>query len=330
MKDILNRLSQYNTLSQAEAKEILMRIGQGEFNNSHLAAFMTMFMMRPVTVEELSGFRDALMELCVPIDLSSYDGMDLCGTGGDGKNTFNISTLSAFVVAACGQNVVKHGNYGVSSKCGSSNLLEHFGYEFTNEQSELEKQLDKSGICFLHAPKFHPAMRHVGPIRKELGVKTFFNMLGPLVNPARPKKQMAGVFDHELARIYAYLFQDTDVQFGIVYDLEGYDECSLTGQTKVFSNKGEAVVNPKDFKLDRIEANEIYGGESIEEAAKIFTDILKGEGTKAQNQVVFANTALALQAAGKHEDLTDGVQAAEEAIRSGAAYKVFKELLILN
>jgi anthranilate phosphoribosyltransferase len=327
MKDILNRLALYNTLSTAEAKEILLRIGQGEFNNSHLAAFMAMFMMRPVTVEELSGFRDALMELCIPIDLSAYDGMDLCGTGGDGKNTFNISTLSAFVVAASGQNVVKHGNYGVSSKCGSSNLLEHFGYEFTSEQSELEKQLDKVGICFLHAPKFHPAMRHVGPIRKELGVKTFFNMLGPLVNPARPKKQMAGVFDHELARIYAYLFQDSDVQFGIVYDLEGYDECSLTGQTKVFSNSGEAVINPQDFNLKKISAEQIYGGETIEAAAKIFVDILKGDGTEAQNQVIYANTALALQAAGKHHSLADGAQVAKETIESGAALKVFNQLL---
>ncbi len=327
MKEILNRLALYNTLTQEEAKEILLRIGQGEFNNSHLAAFMAMFMMRPVTVEELSGFRDALMELCIPINLSDYDGMDLCGTGGDGKNTFNISTLSAFVVAATGQNVVKHGNYGVSSKCGSSNLLEHFGYEFTNEQSELEKQLDKVGICFLHAPKFHPAMRHVGPIRKELGVKTFFNMLGPLVNPAKPKKQMAGVFDHELARIYAYLFQDSDVQFGIIYDLEGYDECSLTGQTKVFSNSGEAVINSHDFNLPKISAEQIYGGETIEEAAKIFVDILKGDGTEAQNQVVYANTALALQAAGKYPSLVDGAEAAKEIIKSGAGFKVFNQLL---
>ncbi|PTB97832.1 anthranilate phosphoribosyltransferase [Marivirga lumbricoides] len=327
MKEILNKLSQYNILTQEEAKEILLRIGKGEFNNSHLAAFMAMFMMRPVTVEELGGFRDALMELCVPIDLSAYDGMDLCGTGGDGKNTFNISTLSAFVVAACGQNVVKHGNYGVSSKCGSSNLLEHFGYEFTNQQDILEKQLNEAGICFLHAPKFHPAMKHVGPIRKELGIKTFFNMLGPLVNPAKPKKQMAGVFDHELARIYAYLFQETDVKYGVVYDLAGYDECSLTSQTKVFSNTGEAVITPEDFNLNKFLAEEIYGGETIEEAASIFVSILKGEGTNAQNQVVYANTALALQAAGKYTDLKEGALAAREAIRSGKAIEIFNKLI---
>jgi len=327
MKELINRLSQYNTLTKEEAKAIFLRIGQGEFNNSELAAFMTLFMIRPVTVEELSGFRDGLMELRVPIDLSAYDGMDLCGTGGDGKNTFNISTMSAFVVAACGQNVVKHGNYGVSSKCGSSNLLEHFGYEFTNEQSELEKQLETSGICFLHAPKFHPAMRFVGPIRKELGVKTFFNMLGPLVNPALPKKQMAGVFSHELARIYSYLFQESDAQYSVVYDLEGYDECSLTGETKVFSSTGEQIVKPSDFGLDTIKAEAIHGGETIEEAAKIFTDILKGEGTKAQNSVVYANSALALIAAGKYDSLLDATEAAKEAVESGKALQVFKTLL---
>jgi anthranilate phosphoribosyltransferase len=327
MKDILNRLSQYNTLSKEEAKNILMRIGKGEFNNSHLAAFMAMYMMRPITVEELTGFREALMELCVPIELSAYDGMDLCGTGGDGKNTFNISTLSAFVVAACGQNVVKHGNYGVSSKCGSSNLLEFFGYEFTSEQDVLEKQLETAGICFLHAPKFHPAMRFVAPIRKELGIKTFFNMLGPLVNPAKPKKQLAGVFDHELARIYSYLFQETDTDFSIVYDLNGYDECSLTGSTKVFSNKGEAVVRPQDFNLSKIEASAIKGGETIEEAAEIFVTILKGAGSAAQQQVVCANAALALHTAGKVNSLSDGKQMAEEAILSGRAMGIFKQLI---
>lgn len=327
MKEILNRLSRFNTLSKEEAQDILTRIGQGEFNNSHLAAFMAMYMMRPITVDELSGFRAALMELCMPIDLSAYDGMDLCGTGGDGKNTFNISTLSAFVVAACGQHVVKHGNYGVSSKCGSSNLLEHFGYEFTNEQGELERQLETSGICFLHAPKFHPAMRFVAPIRKELGIKTFFNMLGPLVNPAKPKKQLAGVFDHELARIYNYLFQETDADFSIVYDLNGYDECSLTGSTKVFTNKGEQIVKPNDFQLNKINAEKIAGGDSIEEAAKIFTTILEGKGNSEQQSVVYANTALALQTAGKCETLEEGKSMAEEAILSGKALSIFKKLM---
>jgi len=326
MKKILDQLANYHTLSQQEAKDILLKIGKDEYNQAELASFLTLFMIRPITVDELSGFRSALMELCIPVDLSAYDGIDLCGTGGDGKNTFNISTLSAFVVAACGQNVVKHGNYSVSSSCGSSDVLEHIGYEFTNEQSELEKELETCGICFLHAPKFHPAMRFVGPVRKQLGVKTFFNMLGPLVNPARPKKQLAGVFNHELARIYTYLLQETDVDFSVIYDLKGYDECSLTGSTKVFSRANEAILNPVDFDLETVTADELKGGESVADTADDFINILKGKGTKAQNSVIYANAALALQTAGKYKTLTDAKVAAEEALRSGKAFDILQRL----
>ena len=326
MKKILDQLANYHTLSQQEAKDILLKIGRDEYNQAELASFLTLFMIRPITVDELSGFRSALMELCIPVDLSAYDGIDLCGTGGDGKNTFNISTLSAFVVAACGQNVVKHGNYSVSSSCGSSDVLEHIGYEFTNEQSELDKELETCGICFLHAPKFHPAMRFVGPVRKQLGVKTFFNMLGPLVNPARPKKQLAGVFNHELARIYTYLLQDTDVDFSVIYDLNGYDECSLTGSTKVFSRANEAILNPVDFDLETVTADELKGGESVADTADDFINILKGKGTKAQNSVIYANAALALQTAGKYKTLTDAKAAAEEALQSGKAYDILQRL----
>ena len=326
MKETLDLLANYHTLSQKEAKDILLKIGKDEYNQAELASFLTLFMIRPITVDELSGFRSALMELCIPVDLSAYDGIDLCGTGGDGKNTFNISTLSAFVVAACGQNVVKHGNYSVSSNCGSSNVLEHIGYEFSNQQEQLEKELETCGICFLHAPKFHPAMRFVGPVRKQLGVKTFFNMLGPLVNPAKPKKQLAGVFNHELARIYTYLLQDTDVDFSVIYDLNGYDECSLTGSTKVFSRENEAILNPVDFDLETVTADELKGGESVAATADDFINILKGKGTKAQNSVIYANAALALQTAGKFEKLTDAKAAAEEALQTGKAFDILQRL----
>ena len=326
MKETLDLLANYHTLSQKEAKDILLKIGKDEYNQAELASFLTLFMIRPITVDELSGFRSALMELCIPVDLSAYDGIDLCGTGGDGKNTFNISTLSAFVVAACGQNVVKHGNYSVSSNCGSSNVLEHIGYEFSNQQEQLEKELETCGICFLHAPKFHPAMRFVGPVRKQLGVKTFFNMLGPLVNPARPKKQLAGVFNHELARIYTYLLQDTDVDFSVIYDLNGYDECSLTGSTKVFSRANEAILNPVDFDLQTVTADELKGGESVADTADDFINILKGKGTKAQNSVIYANAALALHTAGKYETLTDAKAAAEEALQTGKAFDILQRL----
>ena len=326
MKETLDQLANYHTLSQKEAKEILLKIGKDEYNQAELAAFLTLFMIRPITVDELSGFRSALMELCIPVDLSAYDGIDLCGTGGDGKNTFNISTLSAFVVAACGQNVVKHGNYSVSSSCGSSNVLEHVGYQFSNEQEQLEKELETCGICFLHAPKFHPAMRFVGPVRKQLGVKTFFNMLGPLVNPAQPKKQLAGVFNHELARIYTYLLQDTDIDFSVIYDLNGYDECSLTGSAKVFTRDSEAILNPVDFGLETVKADDLKGGKAVADTADDFINILKGKGTKAQNSVIYANAALSLQTAGKFDNLIDAKAAAEEALQSGKAYTILQRL----
>lgn len=327
MKKILDQLANYHTLSQKEAREILLKIGKDEYNQAELSAFLTLFMIRPITVDELAGFRSALMELCIPVELSAYDGIDLCGTGGDGKNTFNISTLSAFVVAACGQHVVKHGNYSVSSSCGSSDVLEHIGYEFTNEQSKLEKQLETCGICFLHAPKFHPAMRFVGPVRKQLGVKTFFNMLGPLVNPARPKKQLAGVFSHELARIYTYLLQDTDVDFSVIYDLNGYDECSLTGSAKVFTRDSEAILHPADLDLPRITPDAIKGGQAVADTAADFVEILKGNGTEAQNAVIYANAALALRTAGKYHTLSDAKATAEEALQSGKAYAILKKLI---
>ena len=198
MKEILNHLTAYKSLDRELAKEVLINLAKGVYNNSQIAAFLTVFTMRSVTVEELSGFKDAMLELCIQLPLEGYEAIDLCGTGGDSKDSFNISTLSSFVVAGAGQNVAKHGNYGVSSVCGSSNLMTYFGYEFTNDRDQLLRDLDNAGICFLHAPLFHPAMKNVAPIRKELGVKTFFNMLGPMVNPSQPKNQLVGVFNLEL------------------------------------------------------------------------------------------------------------------------------------
>ena len=232
MKDILNRLINHETISKEEARNVLVNISAGKYNHSQIAAFLTVYMMRSITLEELEGFRDALLEMCLSTDLAQYDPIDLCGTGGDGKDTFNISTLACFVTAGAGVKVAKHGNYGVSSGCGSSNVMEHLGIKFSNEQDFLKRSMDEAGICFLHAALFHPAMKNVAPIRKELGVKTFFNMLGPMVNPAFPKNQVVGVFSLELARMYAYLYQKTDKNFTILHALDGYDEISLTGNTK--------------------------------------------------------------------------------------------------
>lgn len=327
MKDILNHLIEHKTLTQSESKEVLKNLASGFYNQSQIAAFMTIYLMRSITVEELSGFREAMLELCVPVEIAEYDAMDLCGTGGDGKDTFNISTLSSFIVAGAGQNVAKHGNTGVSSICGSSNLLAYFGYEFTNDLNKIRQSLDEVGICFLHAPLFHPAMKNVAPIRKELGVKTFFNMLGPMVNPSFPKKQLVGVFSLELARLYGYLYQDMNVRFSILHSLDGYDEISLTGPFKMISNDGEKVLNPGNIGLPTLNADSILGGSTIQKSAKIFENILKGEGTKSQNSVVLANSAAALVTANEGLSFLDAVAKAEEVLLSGKALEVFEGLV---
>ncbi|MEN8666216.1 MAG: anthranilate phosphoribosyltransferase [Flavobacteriaceae bacterium] len=328
MKDILNRLILHEALNAKEAKEVLIGIANAQYNASQIASFLTVYMMRSIQLEELEGFRDALLELCVPVDLSQYNPIDLCGTGGDGKDTFNISTLASFVTAAQGVKVTKHGNYGVSSSCGSSNVMEALGIKFTADKDFLEKALDQVGICVLHAPLFHPAMKQVAPIRKALGVKTFFNMLGPMVNPAFPKNQMVGVFNLELARMYAYLYQKTDKNFSIVHALDGYDEVSLTGDTKVISRQSERVLRPEDFQVSRLAAEDIAGGESVASAAKIFVDILSGKGTSAQNHVVCANAALAVNTA-TGVGLETAFERAMDSLKNGAALKKLQQLQAL-
>ncbi|MDX1363985.1 MAG: anthranilate phosphoribosyltransferase [Arenibacter latericius] len=329
MKDILNSLINHDVLPKEVAKQVLVNIAKGDYNTSQIAAFLTVYMMRSVTIEELEGFRDALLELCLAVDLSQYNPVDLCGTGGDGKDTFNISTLASFVTAGAGVNVTKHGNYGVSSKCGSSNVMEFLGIKFSNDPGFLEKCLAESGICVLHAPLFHPAMKNVAPIRKELAVKTFFNMLGPMVNPAFPKNQMVGVFNLELARMYGYLYQKTDKNFTILHALDGYDEISLTCNTKTITNTTETMLKPADFGVDIISPSEIVGGESIEESAKVFMDVLSGKGTSAQNNVVCANAGVAI-ATVKGIDPMEGFELAKESLVSGKGLQVLKKLQTLS
>jgi anthranilate phosphoribosyltransferase len=326
MKKILNDLIEHRSLNKETARQVLVDLATAKFNPSQTTAFMTVYMMRSITVEELQGFRDAMLELCVPV---SFDApvMDVCGTGGDGKNTFNISTLSSFVVAAAGQPVAKHGNYGVSSACGSSNLLEHFGYKFTNDVDELKRSLERSNICFMHAPLFHPAMKNVAPIRKELGVKTFFNMLGPMVNPAFPKRQLVGVFSLELARQYGYLYQDSEKDFVILHSLDGYDEVSLTSAFKYFYNEGECVAEPADLGLPRLRYEDLRGGETVEDSAKIFMQILEGKGTPAQNAAVIANAGMALFTGHQFQGLPAALEKAREALASGRALQSFRKML---
>jgi anthranilate phosphoribosyltransferase len=292
-----------------------------------MAAFMVVFCMRSITVEELEGFRDAMLGLCLNPGLDDYSMIDLCGTGGDGKDTFNISTLASFVVAGTGHKVAKHGNYGVSSGCGSSNVMEFLGYRFTNNPDLLRRSVEKAGICFLHAPLFHPAMKTVAPIRRELGVKTFFNMLGPLVNPAQPDCQLVGVFNLELARLYAYLYQKSSKSYMIVHALEGYDEVSLTCDFKTYSNKEEHIYRVEDLGFDKIDPVSITGGAAIEDSAKIFLSVLEGKGTAEQSGVVLANAALALNVIEQDKSFADCYYKAEESLLSGSAMKSFKALL---
>ena len=325
MKQILNRLINHETISREEARAVLVNISQGDYNESQIAAFLTVYMMRSITLEELEGFRNALLELCLPVNLQQYDPVDLCGTGGDGKDTFNISTLASFVTAGAGVAVAKHGNYGVSSRCGSSNVMEQLGIRFSNDNDFLNKSMDEAGICFLHAALFHPAMKNVAPIRKSLAVKTFFNMLGPMVNPAFPKNQVVGVFSLELARMYGYLYQKTDKNFTILHALDGYDEISLTGDTKMISNTSEGMLKPSDFGISQVSAEEISGGNTVESAADIFLKILKGEGSEAQNNVVCANAAMAIATVNKI-DPKQGFETAKKSLLGGKAFNSFKKL----
>ncbi|MCU0356841.1 MAG: anthranilate phosphoribosyltransferase [Cyclobacteriaceae bacterium] len=326
MKAILNELIEHQSLTKETARQVLMDLASGKYNASQMSSFMTVYMMRTITVDELEGFRDAMLELCVPVQLDAPV-MDVCGTGGDGKNTINLSTLSSFVVAAAGQPVAKHGNYGVSSPCGSSNVLEYFGYQFTSNTDVLKRSLDRNNICFMHAPLFHPAMKNVAPIRRELGVKTFFNMLGPMVNPAFPKRQLVGVFSLELARQYGYLYQQTSKEYVILHTLDGYDEVSLTGSFKFYSNTGERMASPEDLGLPRLMYTDIAGGDSIEESAALFLKIIQGEGTPAQQAAVIANAGMALYCADQQSGFESAMKKAEEAILSGRAFQVFKQLI---
>jgi len=327
MKKVLNKLFEQQRLTKQEAKEILIEIAAEKFNNAQIASFLTAFMMRPISVDELAGFREALLELSVKIDLSEFNTIDLCGTGGDGKDTFNISTLTSFVVAGTGNKVAKHGNYSASSVSGSSNMLEYLGYKFTNDEAILKHQIDETNICFLHAPLFHPAMKAVGPVRRELGMKTFFNMLGPLVNPSNPQNQMVGVFNLEVARLYNYLLQETSQNYGIVHSLDGYDEISLTSSFKLFTKNNEQLITPESLGLKRLKQEEIFGGDSVATSAKIFTSILDGNGTEAQNNAVLANAAFALKTIDASKSFETAFEEAKDSLLGLKAKECLSKLI---
>jgi anthranilate phosphoribosyltransferase len=330
MREILNHLFEHKTLNRQEAERVLTNIAKGIYSESEIAAFLTVYLMRSITVEELTGFRDALLNHCIRIDLSEFEPMDVCGTGGDGKDTFNISTLTTFVLAGAGIKIAKHGNYGVSSTCGSSNILEHFGYKFSTDNGKLKKEIDESGVCFLHAPLFNPAMKNVAPVRRALKIKTFFNMLGPMVNPSFPAKQLIGVYSLELARLYNYLYQQSAIKYMIIFSLDGYDEVSLTSEFKYILNGVEHIVSPEMMNYKRALESELIGGRNVPEAGDLFMKILKGEGTTTQNNVITVNAQMALKCYYPSKSFEECREIASESLISRKAFKSFIKLVELQ
>ena len=330
MKKILLYLFEHKTLSREQAKQVLIDISRGQYNETEITAFVTVFLMRSITIAELEGFRSALLELCTRVNLDGHEVMDIVGTGGDGKNTFNISTLACFIVAGTGQKIAKHGNYGATSISGASNVMEKMGYRFKTSNDELKKEIEEAGICFLHAPIFHPALKTVAPVRKNLGIRTFFNMLGPMVNPAFPAYQLVGVYNLEMARIYNYLLQEAGATFTIIHGLDGYDEISLTNDTKVITASGEKLYTPEQLGKRLVNADDLRGGNTVDESAALFLSILKGKGSWAQNAVVLANAAMALNCTGKYKSYNDAWYAAVESLESGRAYKSLEKLIALQ
>ena len=330
MKKILEKLFDHNYLEYEESKRVLKEISSKKYNYSQVASFLTVFKMRNPSVQEIEGFRDALLDLCVKIDLSSdFETIDLCGTGGDGKNTFNISTVSSFVVAGAGYKVTKHGNYGVSSSCGSSDVLQQLGIKLSNDDGYLKKCLDKGNFCYLHAPLFHPAMKNVAGVRKELEFKTFFNVLGPLVNPLQPKNQLCGVYNLEISRLYGYVFENSKKNYSILYSLDGYDEISLTSDFMKISRNDSTINSPDYFGFNKINPDEIKGGESIKDSASIFTKILENKATKSQTDVVLANSAIAIQTI-TNKTIDECLSIARQSIDSGNALNCLKRIQLLS
>ncbi|MDE6190384.1 MAG: anthranilate phosphoribosyltransferase [Muribaculum sp.] len=330
MKHIPQKMFEHKSLSREESREILLNIADAKYNDSQLSAFMTVYLMRSITLDELSGFRDALLERRHPVNLGNVKAIDIVGTGGDGKNTFNISTASCFVVAGAGEKVVKHGNYGASSISGASNVLEQHGVKFTADSDRLRRSLDGSGVAYLHAPFFSPALKSVAAARKSLGVRTFFNMLGPLVNPTLPKYRLLGVYNLKLMRLYRYIAQEEEVQCTVVHSLDGYDEVSLTSPFKVSRQGSEQLYTPESLGFSSARQEELSGGDTPADAAAIFDNVLNGNGTRAQHDCVVANAAFALTTLDPALSITDAIARADESIRSGNAMKCFRQFVELN
>ncbi len=330
MKAILEKLFNHEVLTRGEAKELLINISQEKYKDSQIAALLTVYRMRDITVDEIVGYREALMQSQNPLDFSAFKPIDIVGTGGDGKNTFNISTCSCFVVAGAGYKVAKHGNYGATSVSGASNVIELHGVKFTSDHSQLTRSIEECGMAYMHAPFFTPAMMAVGPVRKSLQFKTIFNLLGPLVNPCRPQNQLLGTADLTQMRLYTNVYQTLDINYGVVNSLDGYDEISLTGDFKVATNSTEKIYTPDSYNFKRVQMNEIFGGQTAEEAKAIFDNVLMDKATEAQKNVVIANAGFAIHIINQQKSVEDCMAEARESIESGRALATLKKFVELN
>ena len=302
-------------------------IAAGKYNEAQISAFVSVFIMRSIELNEIIGFRDALLDMAIEADLSEYDPIDIVGTGGDGKNTFNISTASCFTVAGAGYKVAKHGNYGATSVSGASNVLEHYGAKFTTDMDVVKKAIDQSGFAYLHAPLCNPAMKNVAGVRKNLGVRTFFNVLGPLISPVRPNYQCLGVYDLKMMRLYNYIYQSLGINYTIVHSLDGYDEISLTSTCKVSNNKGENVYSPEDLGFRQIAQQELWGGETVADASKIFLNVLNNKATDAQRNAVVINSAFTIQTICPEKTIDECKSEAFQSLESGKAKKAFEKFI---
>lgn len=330
MKTYLNKLLGGETLTRRETCEIMLGITQEKYNDCQISALLMALQMRGVTVDELLGFRDGLLETGKKVDLVTGNVLDIVGTGGDGKNTFNISTCSAFVIAGAGYQVAKHGNKGSTSVSGASDVLEAHGVKFTADRDVLQRSLDEAGICYLHAPLFAYGMKFVGPTRKQLAIPTCFNLLGPLVNPCRPKSSLHGTANSEQQRLYVLAHQKIGDSFGVITSYDGYDEISLTSGFKLVTNSFEKVFTPKDLGLNYVEASEIYGGSTAAESHRIFDSVLEGTCTEAQKSVVIANAACGISVVNRNLSVEESVAIARESLDSGKALAAFKKFLSIN
>ena len=330
MQNILKQLIEHRSLRQEQAKEIILGIGEGVYADPEILGLMVALQTRTLTLPEIKGFREALLELSIKPDLDGTNAIDLCGTGGDGKNTFNISTTTAFVLASMGYKVIKHGNYGVSSLCGSSNVLEALGIQFTADGNLLKEQLNATNLCFLHAPLFHPVMKKVAPLRKGLGIPTFFNIMGPLVNPIQPDYQLTGTFNLNIARLYHHVLHSKRENYHVIYSLDGYDEISLTGDTRVFGKYEDYIFNAQQLNLTHLNEVDLFGGTNTQEAGDMLTNILKGKGTHAQHLVVASNTAHAIHLFDPKLEVKELFRTVLQHIESGKSFQHFKQFTYLQ